>query len=318
MRPVSSRQRGVVWVVWLVAALLFLMVGNLVLFGVAVPASALLVALIPGMLPPGVRHRDRRDLVMVGVLYLVVVALMVAAFQVFTTDRTLGLFLCFAAALLTGTVGPILYTVWGRARPLSDLGLRLDNWRAALGLGLLLAAVQFALTLYGTALPADPVEWVPLVGMALMVGLFEAIFFRGFLQGVLTTALGPTPGVGIAAALYALYHVGYGMGAGEMLFLFGLGVVYGVAYATVTNVLVLWPLLIPMGSFFNNLQSRGFELPWASLLGFADVLALMATAIVLGHRRQLRTERAGGLPPSNHDLPSAGSSARPRSTMIGR
>lgn len=289
MRRLSSRQRGIAWVVWLVAALLFLEVGNLTLFGVAVPLSALLVALIPGMLPEDHGGVDRRDVVVVGVLYLGVVAFMVAAFQGFTVDRTAGLFLCFASALLVGTVGPIWYTVWVRGRRLSALGLRTDNWRPAVALGLLLAGVQFALTLYGTTLPADPVDWVPLAGMALMVGLFEAVFFRGFVQGVLADGLGRIPGIGIAAALYALYHVGYGMGAAEMVFLFGLGVVYGVAYATVTSVLVLWPLLIPTGSFYNNLQSGDFELPWASLLGFADVLGVMAAAIVLAHRRERRS-----------------------------
>jgi hypothetical protein len=112
--------------------------------------------------------------------------------------------------------------------------------------------------------------------------------------------------------LYALYHVGYGMGAGEMLFLFGLGVVYGVAYATVPSVLVLWPLLIPMGSFFNNLQSGGFELPWASLLGFADVLALMAAAILLAHRRGLRAVRRAAQPATDHEAlgPSSTAAAR--------
>ena len=55
-------------------------------------------------------------------------------------------------------------------------------------------------------------------------------------------------------ALYGLYHVGYGMGADEIGFLFGLGVVYGVAFATARNLLVLWPLLTPLGSFFANLQ----------------------------------------------------------------
>ena len=42
-----------------------------------------------------------------------------------------------------------------------------------------------------------------------------------------------------------------------MVFLFGLGLVYGIAYACVNNVLVLWPLLIPIGSFFNNLHVYG-------------------------------------------------------------
>jgi len=95
-----------------------------------------------------------------------------------------------------------------------------------------------------------------------------------------------------AAALYALYHVGYGMGMREMAFLFALGLVYGIAYACVNNVLVLWPVLIPLGSFYNNLQSGEISLPWAAIAGFVDVMAIMVTAIWLAHRRERRGGRA--------------------------
>ena len=159
-------------------------------------------------------------------------------------DRTLGLFLCYAAGLILGVAGPVIYTVWMRGRPLADLGLTTKNWQQAIGLGLVLGVIQFFLTLYGYDLPV-PADWVPLLTMSLMVGLFEAIFFRGFIQTRLSASLGPVPGVVTAAALYALYHVGYGMGMREMAFLFALGLVYGIAYACVNNVLVLWPLLIP-------------------------------------------------------------------------
>jgi uncharacterized protein len=290
---VSPRQRQVVWVTWLVSALLFLEIGNLTLYGVIVPASAaLMVAVAPGLVPSRQRQVDRRDVRVVAVLYVLVVAAMCAAFQVFTTERVAGLFVCFALALLVGVVGPVVYTVWNRGRPLADLGIRIDNWRQAVALGLLLAGVQFALTLYGTDLPEDPADWVPLAVMALMVGLFEAVFFRGFIQTRLAASFGMAPGAGMAAALYALYHVGYGMGWQEMVFLFGLGLVYGIAYACVPNILVLWPLLIPMGSFFNNLESGGFDLPWASILGFLDVLAVMIVAIALAHRRERRSPAA--------------------------
>jgi uncharacterized protein len=198
-----------------------------------------------------------------------------------------GLFLCYAGGLILGVVGPVIYTVWMRGRPLADLGLTTRNWQQAIGLGLVLGVIQFCLTLYGYDLPA-PVDWVPLLTMSLMVGLFEAIFFRGFIQTRLSASLGPVPGVVTAAALYALYHVGYGMGMGEMAFLFALGLVYGIAYACVNNVLVLWPLLIPVGSFYNNLQSSEISLPWAAIAGFVDVMAIMATAIWLAYRRERR------------------------------
>jgi membrane protease YdiL (CAAX protease family) len=259
------------------------------------------VLLAPGLVPSVDRHLDGRDIRAVLLLYVGVVAALYLAFQVFTVDRTLGLFLCFAAGLILGVVGPVIYTVWMRRRSLADLGLTTKNWRQAAGLGLILGAVQFFLTLYGYRLPA-PIDWVPLLAMSLMVGLFEAIFFRGFIQTRLSASFGPVPGVIAAAALYALYHVGYGMGAREMVFLFGLGLLYGIAYACVNNVLVLWPLLIPTGSFYNNLQSGGIDLPWAAIAGFVDVMAVMAAAIWLAHRHE---RRAAGQPTQKTPTPAA-------------
>jgi membrane protease YdiL (CAAX protease family) len=160
--------RRIIWVAWLIAALLFLAVGN-------------------------------------GLVYSV------------TIDR-------WSARPPSAGPGAVIYTVWMRRRPLADLGLTTKNWREAVGLGLVLAAIQYFLTLYGYRLPA-PIDWVPLLTMSLMVGPFEAIFFRAFIQTRLIASFGPIPGVVGAAALYALYYVGYGMGAREMMFLFALGLV---------------------------------------------------------------------------------------------
>ena len=288
MNALLARHRRIVWVAWLIAALLFLAVGNPLIYGVTVPLTAgLLVLVAPGLAPSSGRQVDGRDVRVVLLLYVGVVTALYVAFQLFTVERTLGLFLCYAGGLILGVVGPVIYTVWIRGRPLADLGLTRKNWRNAVGLGLILGGVQFFLTLYGYQLPA-PVDWVPLLAMALMVGLFEAIFFRGFVQTRLSASFGPIPGAVAAAALYALYHVGYGMGAEEMVFLFGLGLLYGIAYACVKNVLVLWPVLIPIGSFYNNLQSGGIDLPWAAIAGFVDVMAIMFAAIWLAHRRERR------------------------------
>jgi membrane protease YdiL (CAAX protease family) len=287
-----SPHRRFIWVAWLVAALLFLAVGNGLIYGLIVPLTAgLLVLLAPGLLTNAGRHVDGRDIRAVLLLYVGVVTALYLAFQVFTVERTLGLFLCYAAGLILGVVGPVIYTVRMRGRPLADLGLTTKNWRQAVGLGLLLGVIQFFLTLYGYDLPA-PVDWVPLLTMSLMVGLFEAIFFRGFIQTRLSASLGPIPGVAGAAALYALYHVGYGMGMREMAFLFALGLVYGIAYACVNDVLVLWPVLIPLGSFYNNLQSGGIELPWAAIAGFVDVMAIMFAAIWIARRRERRAVKS--------------------------
>lgn len=288
-RARPPRALGLVWAAFVVLALValdLLPLGTWAAVVVAVGAAlALGSVLLARDLPSARVSPDRRDLAAVAIFYIGVVVALRIAFVVFTPERTLGMFLFFAGGLLLGVAGPVVYTVWVRGRPLRDLGVGLHNLRTTLALALLLGTAQFAVTLWGYRLPA-PVDWVPLLVMALTVGLFEAVFFRGFIQGRLEESFGAVPAVVGAAGSYALYHVGYGMGASELWFLFGLGIVYAIAYRVAGNILVLWPLLIPLGSFFNNLEGGDIDLPWASIAGFADVLGLMAVVLWLAGRRQ--------------------------------
>ena len=298
--PDESRTRsalGVAWAAFVVVGLLLMGVFGDMAFGVAVAAIALSVWMI-GLISrrvraafPWMRGRvDGRDLAAVAAVYLVVVALFRLAFTGFTTDNTLGMFLSFGSALTLGVAGPVIYSVWLRRLPLASLGIGFRGWRVVVAPALLFAGVQFAITLWGYDLPR-PVDWVPLLSMSLTVGLFESIFFRGFVQGRLEASFGTTPAVAGAAVLYALYHVGYGMGAEEIALLFGLGIVYAVAYRISSNVLVLWPLLTPMGSFFAQLESGELtgQLPWAAIAGFADVIGLIVAVIWFAHRRERRS-----------------------------
>ena len=236
---------------------------------------------------------DRKDLAAMIGLYVAVVAGLWLAFVVFTTDNVLGLFLSYGSALVLGVAGPIFYMVWVRHRPLASLGLTLGDWRATAALAVVFAGVQFALTLARAEYPA-PEVWLPLLAMALPVGLFEAVFFRGFIQNRLEASLGLVPAIAVAAGLYGLYHVGYGMGLNEITFLAGLGIVYAVAFRVAGSILVLWPLLTPLGSLFSQIQAADIVMPMESILGFADVLALMVAAIWFArrHERRRATERA--------------------------
>jgi uncharacterized protein len=294
--------------VFVVGGLLLMALLDDVAYGVtvaAIGAAAVLLAMTSGRIRaalPWVRWRiDGKDLVAVAGIYSVVVGLFALAFQGFTTDNTLGMFLSFGGGMLLGVAGPVVYTVWLRRRPLASLGVTLRGWRTIVAPALLFAGVQFAITLWGYDLPR-PVDWVPLLTMALTVGLFESIFFRGFVQGRLEASFGAVPAVGGAAILYALYHVGYGMGPEEMTFLLGLGIVYAVAFRVPNNVLVLWPLLTPLGSFFAQLESGELagQLPWAAILGFVDVIGLMAAAIWLAKRHERKLDRPSDEKPPAH------------------
>ena len=230
---------------------------------------------------------DRLDLIVMLGIFVGVVALYRVAFVVIQGQDML-LFAFFAAGLLVGVVGPVFYTVWGRGRSLKSLGLSAEDFPTVGALALLFAAIQFSVTFWGYDAWPGSKDIVTLLAMALMVGIFETIFFRGFVQGRLEAAFGTAPAVLGAAFLYGIYHVGYGMGLEETVFLGGLGVVYALAYATTNNFFIMWPLLTPLGSFFAQLEGGELvgRLPWAALLGFADVIAVMAVVLWLAQRHE--------------------------------
>ena len=291
----------VIWTVFVVGALLTLPVLPLVAWGVVIPIAAVLVAAttpaVRGLLWSR-RPADVVDLAVVAGLYVTIVALFRLAFVVFTVDNVPGLFLAFAGGLLLGVGGPVIYSTFFRRRSLRSLGLGTHALRPTLTLAAVFGGIQFIIMFWGYALPT-PVDWVPLLVLSLTVGLFEAIFFRGFVQGRLEDSFGTSAGVVGAAILYSLYHVGYGMAGGELVFLFGLGIVYAIAYRLVDNILVLWPLLTPIGAFFNNLEGGDIVMPWASIAGFADVLMVMALIIGLAARHERNAT-------AHPDIPSRG------------
>lgn len=301
------------WFGFALTSMLLLDIVDLAVWGLVVPAAAVAMwALVPFVRVPAAASPavDRGDLIAVGLFWAAVVVSFRTAFEVFTTDRVAGLFLGFAVGLVAGVVGPLWWVVWHRREPLSALGLTVGRWRSTVGIGVVLAGVQFAKTLWGVELP-EPVDWVPLLVMSLVVGFFEAVFFRGFIQGRLERSFGPGLAALGAALLYSLYHVGYGMPGDELVFLFGLGVLYAIAFRLVSNIWVLWPLLTPLGGFYNNVEAGDIELPWASIAGFADVAAVMLVAVwfTARHRRRLleRVQAPSTAEMHDHDSTTADS-----------
>jgi hypothetical protein len=66
-----ARHKKIGWVTWLVAALLFLAVGNGLVYGLAIPLTAgLLVLMSPGLLPNTGRQVDSRDIRVVLLHYV--------------------------------------------------------------------------------------------------------------------------------------------------------------------------------------------------------------------------------------------------------
>jgi membrane protease YdiL (CAAX protease family) len=239
-----------------------------------------------------VHWRPNRDTLVALISYILVVGGLFTAFQVFTTEQVAANFITFGPVTLAGlgVALPVLYTVLVRHRPLADLGLTTHQLAPSLVLGLLLGWDT-----YRNTIAAQNLAWtrdmVPLMTMAMAVGLFEAIFFRGWLQLRFEEAFGMVPGLVLGALCYGLYHVGYGMTWDEMLFLFGLGLVFAAVFRLTKNVAVLWPFYTPVGGLYSNLR-ESLTLPFEATYGFVLTLGLMIAVIVIASRRLTRAQPA--------------------------
>ncbi len=244
------------------------------------------------------RWNPNKDLAVVAISWILVVGGLYTASMIVGSAAGGGLPYFFLYAVLTATlfgIGiPLAWMTLIRKRPLSDLGIT----RRGLGLSLLLqvpfASFEFYGMLTSGSLPAVE-KVIPLLALALCIGLFEAIFWRGWVLMRLEEAFGFLPAVLIGSALYAAYHVGYGMPVSEMVFLFFIGLMYAAAFRLTRSIFILWPIFQPAGQLITLLKDD-LDLPLIASLGFFEVLAGMGVLIWLAGRYS-RKMQAGEKPP---------------------
>lgn len=228
------------------------------------------------------------DLVVVAVSWLLVVGALYSATFLIGRDvwGGMGYFLLYAlvGAGLFGVGIPLIWTVIIRKRTFADLGITTKNWKQSLVLQLIFSLALYIPAFAQTKLPPFE-QLLPLIFLSLAIGLFEAIFWRGWVQLRLEEAFGIIPGIILASALYAAYHIGYGMPASEMIFLFFIGLMYAAAFRLTKSIVILYPFFQPLGQLKTLIYDQ-LTLPLIAALGFGEFLALMVLALWLVWKRQ--------------------------------
>ena len=235
-----------------------------------------------------VRWNPTKDLAAVAVSWVLVVGALYTA-TVIVGQAVWGGMAYFAlyavlGATLFGIGLPLYWTTVVRRRSIAELGLTTRWLGLSLVLQLAFAAFQYMGTLAKAQLPPFE-EFLPLITLALAIGFFEAVFWRGWVLLRLEEAFGILPAIVLGSALYAAYHIGYGMPTSEMVFLFFIGIMYAVAFRLTKNVLILWPVFQPMGQLVTLIKDR-LTLPLIASLGFAEALILMLVLVWLAARYQ--------------------------------
>lgn len=229
------------------------------------------------------RWKPGKDLTAVIVSWFLVTGALYTATKIVGPTTGGGLPYFFLYALVTATlfgVGiPLYWMVGVRKRPLSDLGITTRLLGLSLIIQVVLAILLF-LSRLGEMNPPDIEELLPLIALALTIGFFEALFWRGWVQLRLEEAFGILPGIVLGAALYAVYHIGYGMPRNEIAFLFLIGLMFAVVFRITRNIFILWPLFQPIGQLIT-LINDGLSLPLLAALGFFEVLVVMLVLVWL-------------------------------------
>lgn len=238
------------------------------------------------------------DLAVVAISWVLVVGAFYTASVIVGQNVWGGIayFILYAVlgASLFGIGIPLYWMIVVRKRSLADLGLSTRWLGVSLVLQFSFAALQYLATLAQVRLPPLE-EFAPLVALALCIGFFEAVFWRGWVLLRLEEAFGILPAILLSSALYAAYHVGYGMPTSEMVFLFFVGIMFAVVFRLTKNVLILWPVFQPMGQLVT-LVKDGLALPFLSTLGFAEALILMLVLVGLAARYQRTRHQRDNMP----------------------
>lgn len=232
------------------------------------------------------RWKPGKDVIAVLISWLLVTSTLYTATVIVTPEVGGGMpyFFLYAGltALVFGVGLPLYWMVVVRKRTIQDLGITKKYLGISIVLQVIFAFFQYLGTLAKVQLP--PFEKVlPLIGLAIAIGFFEAFFWRGWVLLRLEEAFGLIPAILIGSLLYAAYHIGYGMPFGEMAFLFLIGVLYAVTFRITKNVFLLWPFFQPMGQMVTLLKD-GLVLPVMAFVGFLEAFILMAVLVWLAYR----------------------------------
>ena len=151
--------------------------------------------------------------------------------------------------LLLGFCFPLYYINLSERHGQRCLGVTRAKLGLSLKINLALGVLVFAFFLI-----ISP-QWPPLNLSTLLTllylvptGIFETIFFFGFLRHFMEKAFGVVPAIMLTAMFYSLHHVGF---QPEFIKFFLLGIMYTSIFFVTRNIFILFPFFWSAGAFWD-------------------------------------------------------------------
>ena len=198
------------------------------------------------------------------------------------------LFVAFVIPILTIAV-PVYWIGLVKREPLRSLGLTLRHWPPAILLGVALSSLEVAQVVNGRGPVAPANLWMP-QAVAGAVSLWEPLFVFGWLQLRFEKDFGILPGILMASACFALYHVGFGS-VNMMVGQFFSAIAYATVFRLVTSLLVVWPLLWAASSARICIGDNFCFFDWSSATFMTFLFLVEITFVAAVAYRQRLTAR---------------------------
>lgn len=185
--------------------------------------------------------------------------------------------------LLIGFCFPLYYVTAPQRQNLRFMGITTLKLKRSLIISIVLALVLLAVFIKESAAPPG-FNYYALCAVVYIfaAGVFEVVFFYGFLRCYFEKAFGVIPAIILTAAFYSLHHAGFQPEFGK---LFWVGVMYTAVFYTTRNLAVVFPFFWAVGALWDVLvnSSAGLALRNTTtlIIGLALLAFMAAYTIVL-------------------------------------
>ena len=176
-----------------------------------------------------------------------------------------------------GIFGALYHTLVIQKMTLKDLGIRFDLSGRMLLISIGLGIAQALLFTFEANQPLHfTTDHLEAIAYILLAGIFELVFFYGYLQHEFEKAFGVVPSLLLAAGIYSLHHIGFQPGVYLDLFIVGL-VFLGIFRSAGRYILVLYPFAWGVGACWDVLlddQINAEYFRWEGVVIYAILIAI--------------------------------------------
>lgn len=233
-----------------------------------------------------------------GVAFLAGIAMILASFALYlfygeSIKDEIVFFVIKDIVMMVGIgfIFPLYYVLVIKRESIKTFGITKDKLSLSLVLNIILAVLLLLQFMNESAavgkkilLSSDAI--IPLVYI-FTAGIFEMVFFYGFLLHQFEQSFGILPGIVLTAIFYSFHHAGF---QPEFLKLLFVGVMYASVFRITKNVFIIFPFFWGLGATWDVLVNFGAK---EQLQGFWTLTkTILVLVLMFGFLMYLKNEGA--------------------------